>query len=442
MRDAALSDYGRRSMTPSPVSRMLNQFTHDFRDGRDINLGVGYVNEKTIPVTMIRQALEEVTREGSPYRQPLNYGSPQGSPRLIRSIRNYYKKNRLGGLSDELLDEREVVIGANGATSILESFSQVLKKGTVITGEPMYYIYTEFLERMGFSIRTVPEDKDGILPDRLRALLDSKELKSEEISFAYIITVNNPSSSLLTNPRRREIMDIFQNFSRSRNRRIPLIFDKAYEDLIHDQTMEKPLSPITMDDLGQVYEVGTLSKVIAPALRMGYMIAPRGPLTDSLIQRVSDAGFSASLINQEITSWLLDNHLNKQLDGVNKGYREKASILKPAVLDILGPWLEECIGGSAGFYLYLVFKTIKTGEGSLFFNYLNRVTGVDDIDCDGDEKRDRVIYIPGEFCVSPKGETAEKGSRSLRLSYGYESTDNVIRSLKYMARACRWVEDH
>ncbi len=440
MRKVSLSEYGEKSLVPSPVSRMLNQLARTFREGVDINLGVGYVSESAIPSAAITTALTEVLRQRIKYPKALNYGRPKGSENLISSIRKYYIDYGIGGVTQSIIDEKEIVIGVNGSTSLLEAISRVMSPGIVITSEPTYYIYSEFLERVGYEVLTVPEDDEGLIPEKLEALLNSRP--AENFSYFYISTVNNPTSVILTNTRRKELVDIITLFSLRRKRPLPIIFDRAYEDLVHNPERPSLQSGMLFDVIGIVYEVGTFSKVIAPALRIGYMIGPSGLLFDAVVQRVGDIGFSASLMNQEIVSWLLDNNFGERLSIVNSDYRRKSNIVEAAINEILGPWLERYTGGEAGFYFYLTFKKIETGVNSLFFKWLNRTTGVKEFDYIQNEKAPKVMYIPGSFCVPAGGELESEGRRSVRFCYSYESTERCLKSLHIMAEAAQWAMSH
>ncbi len=435
IRDVLLSEYGKASSIPSPVNRMMTDFAIGFRDGYDINLGVGYVNESTIPRQQIQTACEAVLSHPEKYRASLNYGGAQGSPNLIESIRKFHIDNRIGGITEDTFNTRDIVIGANGATSLLESITHLFPVGIVITADPMYYIYCNDLKRKGFTVVAISEDNHGLQINSLRAKLKTLESAKEAIQFFYIVTVNNPSCTILSNQRKRELVEIVTELSHEVGRKIPLFFDNAYCDLVHDNAVASLVSALCYDELGIVYEIGTLSKILAPGLRIGYLIGPKGAFLGSIIQRTSDVGFSAPLINQEIASYLLDNGIEAQIEKVNKGYREKAKQVKTWITELLGDNVEECRGGSAGFYYYLTLANVTTDSNSDFFKFLTRTTGQEDVDGPPRNPHPKVIYIPGEYCVHPSGEMVDVGKRQFRISYGFEELPQIHAALKYMKDA-------
>ena len=409
---------------------MTESFANDFREGYDINLGVGYVNDKTIPTKAITKAIKYIIKHHKKYRSSFNYGGAKGSPNLIESIKKYYLRNNIGNLNSEDLDQKTLIIGANGATSLLDAFSDIMKPGIVITADPYYYIYTESLVNKGYKIEPVREDAQGIVPEAIIEKVN--KLNAEEISFFYIVTVNNPTSVVLSNKRKAEIVKIAATISKRTGRKIPVIFDKAYEDIIHNPSIEKPISGMKYKPNEMVFEVGTLSKIIAPALRIGYMFCPDDEIARLLIQRTSDIGFSSSLVNQEIASWLLDNYIHIQQKKVNKGYQKKAQFIRNLLEQKLNFFVESYSGGDAAFYFYLTFKEIETGKNSDFYKFLSRTTGDPEVDGNPD-KLERLIYIPGEICSQ-----GEKAKFQLRISYGFEENETFNRAISLLEQACEY----
>jgi len=420
-----LSWYGAASTQPSPVNRMMAAFTSTFRDGVDINLGVGFVNEQTIPVTLLASAMQAVAADPVTYRQAFNYGSATGTANLIAAIRRFLLRTRLGQLDSATLDRNRLIIGPCGATSLLDGLAEVLKQGIVITSDPMYYIYSDSLERNGFEVLAIPEDAEGINLEALERKLQELGDRAQEISFFYVVTVNNPSCTILSNARRRALYDVAARLSRQQARRIPIFFDLAYEWLLHDPQAAPFTSVLPYDGLGIAYEIGTLSKVIAPALRIGYLLGPDGPFLHAMVQKTSDTGFSAPPFVQEMAAYLLDHGIEDQLRAVNAGYRAKALAVRTGIEQHLGPFLADCRGGSAGFYFYLTMRDVETCPGSPFFQALVEAQG----------GRPRIIYIPGEYCVHPRGDLSDVGRRQLRLSYGFEGTSAILRALALMREA-------
>lgn len=435
MDEPTLSQFGRASTVAAPAARMMGAFAGDFRDDIDINLGVGYVNERAIPRDLIAQAMQRVLDQPQRYRAALNYGGPEGSPNLIRSLRQFLTRHRIGGLTDDVLDQRRIIIGPSGATSLLDAFAQVLPTGIVVTTDPVYYIFADLLERRGHELLAVPEDEQGIRTDLLRRKLDELGERREHITFFYIVTVSNPTCTILSDARRRELVDIAVDLSRRLGRKVPIVFDTAYELLIHDPDVTPPQSALLHDEHGLAYEIGTMSKILAPAMRVGYVIGRDGPMMDAIVQRTSDIGFSAPLINQEIASCLLDDDITEQIDRTHRSYRDKAQQVRRWMTELLGDHLAACTGGSAGFYFYLTLHDVQTHEQSAFFRYLTRTTGDAAIDGPPDNRGPRVIYVPGEFCVHRRGDLVDVAQRQLRLSYGFEELERIGEALELMRLA-------
>ena len=429
------SDYGAASIAPSPVNRMMKAFASDFRKNIDVNLGVGYVNEGTIPRAWIEEALNTVSTNTQVYRTPFNYGASRGSTNLLKSIQKFLIKNGISGLNDNIFADKQIIVGANGATSLLEGAAQILKPGIVITADPIYYIYCDYLERIGYQVLAVPEDENGLSFDLINEKIREFRIDPEEISFFYIITVSNPTGTILSNSRIKDLVTGVTRLSNKQGRKIPIFFDRAYEGLIHDSQKQPPNSGFFYDDIGIVYEIGTLSKILAPALRIGYMIGRDSPFLTAMIQRTSDVGFSAALVNQEIASYLLDNYGSQQLDLVKNAYRKKADLVNQLVSSYLGRYLENFSGGHGGFYYYLTFSEIETHEDSLFFKFLARTTGSTEIDGPKGAENPRVAYLPGSFCVHKQGKLIEVGKRQLRLSYGFESETHLEKAVILMKEA-------
>ena len=435
------STYGYLSTTPSLVNRMMASFAADFRTGIDINLGVGYVSEDVIPRALIREAQEIILKDSRKYPNILNYGASSGTDELIQSIRNFILSTKLGDLTKEILNKKQIVIGANGATSLLESIANLLKPGLVITSDPIYYIYSNFLKRKGFQVVAIPEDDQGICVPRLQELVNQNRIDIGEVSFLYIVTVNNPTCTILSDNRCQELVEFATKQSVKLGRYIPVFFDRAYDPIIHNPKCKSPVSGFHFDELGLVYEIGSLSKVIAPGIRIGYLIGNPHELLSGIVQRTSDIGFSASPINQQIASYLLNHHGNAIVESAKQLYQYKAKHIRHCLENYLDSNLKKITGGDAGFYYYLTLNQIRTDPESKFYKFLTRTTGNSKIDGSEVKKHPRVVYIPGTYYVYQNGELFNESKTQLRLSYGYSSLKEIGRALKIIVDAIEWIRD-
>ena len=280
-----------------------------------------------VPVDGLIDAVNAVLkREG---KSLATYGLASG-PQGYRPLRDFIatKLKRDAGISctaDEIL-----IVSARCRRSI--SSTTLLARGdTIITEQESYQGALNRLTRLGVNMVGIPLDDGGMRMDALAAALE--DLRGRGITPKYIYTiptVQNPTGTIMPESRRSELLKLSQQYG------VPIFEDDCYADLIWDG--KRPPAIYAMGGSGNVIHIGSFSKSIAPALRVGYIVAPWSAMSRMLSLK-TDAGSGA--LEQMVLAEYCAPHFASHVPKLTRGLRAK--------LDTLMEALNEQFGTSAEF---------------------------------------------------------------------------------------------
>ncbi len=256
----AYGEARRRGLLDAQVGRGTFVSETTARAARDIPFGARIDLSMNVPPqpveanldVRIAQGLESIRRESS-FSAFLNYQRPGGSDEE-RAVAARWLRARVPGASPERL----VVYPGNQAI-LFNALLSLTSPGDVVLTEALTFPGVKAAaERLGVRLVGVAMDDEGILPDALRAACREHRPRA-----VYLTpTLHNPTTATL-GPQRREIVaDII------RRGKTVLIEDDAYG------LLEPAASPIANLIPERTYLAVGLSKCIAPALRVSYLLAP------------------------------------------------------------------------------------------------------------------------------------------------------------------------
>ena len=294
----------------------------------------GNIDEPTVPATALAEALAKVIQEQGHAmgKYGMNSG-PQGHLPLREFICKSLKSN--AGMT---ITPDQVLLTSGSLQAMDLVNSAFLNPGdTVLVEEGNYAGALTRLAALNVTYHGIALDQDGMRMDALETALKDLTQKGIKPKFIYTIpTVQNPTGSVMPTARRLEMLAIAKRYD------VPIFEDDCYADLIFSG--ERPPAIHALDTDARTVYCGTYSKTIAPALRVGYLVAP-WPLMGHILPLKTDAGSGA--LEQMVLAQYLPDNFDTHVESLRPMLAEKAKTLCDALDEHFGAAAEydKPIGG-------------------------------------------------------------------------------------------------
>ena len=262
-----------------------------------------------------------------PQRDGMTYSHPAGGPRLREAVANYLKAAR------GVACVPEQIIITSGAQAALDLSARLFidHGDPVWIEEPGYLGARGALIAAGANLIPVPVDEQGLNPDAGLQHHDNPRLIYCCPSYQY------PTGTTMTLERRLSLLDLARQKS-------SWILEDDYDSEFRYQ--DRPLAAmqgLTPD--ARVIYIGTLSKVMFPALRMGYLVAPRGT-EDVFTNAIRHTGQTVPLAYQNaLADFIEDGHFATHIRRMRELYKARRDMVINLCEQRLGNLVR--VGGAA-----------------------------------------------------------------------------------------------
>ena len=361
-----------------------------------VSLAGGLPSADTFPVDAMRDACARVLRDAP--REALQYAASEGFGPLREWVAAH-----LASAQGMTVSPEQVLI-TTGSQQGLDLAAKVLidTDARVLVETPTYLGALQAFTPYEPTIVGVASDHEGPVPDALAAAADGARM-------AYLLpNFQNPTGHVYTEARRAAVVAAAQS------RGLPLIEDNPYGDLWFDAPPPKSLASRWPE--GVLY-LGSFSKVLAPGLRLGYVVAPSA-LYPKLLQAKQAADLHTPIFNQRIVfdvirNGLLETHVPK----IRARYKLQRDAMQAA--------LDKHLAGLAQW---------ARPEGGMFF-WLELPEGLDAMALLPRAVEAGMAYVPGAafYAQAPR-------ANSLRLSFVTVSTEKIEAGIAALARVLREAE--
>ena len=359
-----------------------------------ISLAGGLPSPKTFPVDAFARAAATVLAEDGP--AALQYAASEGFPALREAVAQWLPWD---------VDPAQVLI-TTGSQQGLDLVAKVLvdEGSRVLVETPTYLGALQAFTPMEPTIVSVASDDEGPLVDDFAATAGHD---SGRARFMYLLpNFQNPTGRTMSEARRAALV------AKADELGVPLVEDNPYGDLWFDQPPPAPLTARNPE--GCIY-LGSFSKVLAPGLRLGYVVAPKA-IYPKLLQAKQAADLHSPSFNQRLVAEVLkDGFLERHVPTIRALYKRQRDAMHAALERELA---------SLG-------VTWSRPDGGMFL-WARLPEGMNAIELLPEAVERNVAFVPGAAFYAEAPD-----ARTLRLSFVTASPAQIDAGIKALADTVR-----
>lgn len=359
-----------------------------------IRLNRGYPFPESVPVAELGQATMALLAEEKD--APFHY---LGSPTMGRLPKLLASRSALRGMP---VGEGELMVTLGGAQVLDLAAHALLGPDDLVAVEaPTYMEALETFRNYTPHIVSYRVDEGGLDVDALAADLAERSAANRPVpKLLYTIaSFHNPTGTTLSLERRRKLLTLAEEYD------FLILEDDAYGELAFG---EVPVPLKALDTAGRVIYAGSLSKVIAPGFRLGWVHAAK-PLVDAMFLFKKD--LEAPFAHAVATTYLGSIDFGARVAHLRNAYRERRDLMLEGLRRYMPPAATWTVP-QGGYFVWVRIPGVDTGalqEAAL---------------------EEGVAYVPGQYFYFSPGE----GRDYLRLSFSYIPAEKMERGLAILGR--------
>ncbi|MGP1629985.1 MAG: PLP-dependent aminotransferase family protein, partial [Giesbergeria sp.] len=312
------------------------------------------------------------------------------------------------GAQDVAPEQLIVTTGSQQALDLLGK-TLISPGDKVIVEGPTFLATIQCFRLYGAELISAPIDAHGVQTDELEKLIAEHKPK-----FVYLIpTFGNPSGAMLSLERRKQVLEM------AARHQTLIVEDDPYGDLYFGEAPPPSLLALAAQVPGSrelLAHCGSLSKVLSPGLRVGWMIAPPELLAKATMCKQFSDAHTSTFAQATAAQYLKAGRMPATLAKVRAVYAERAQAMGDALRTELGDAIE-FVQPQGGLFVWahLTGAGGKVADGNVFAKRAIE---------------QGVAFVPGTpfYCANPDNAT-------LRLSFATADVANIREGVARLARA-------